>query len=166
MLVKKSPQRDTKLEKIQKAHVEDGENPSPTIRMLCPTRWTVKADAMDSILKNYDCLMELWEWSLSHVKDTNMKARIRGVRSHMSTVEYFYGLTLGECLLRHADNLSATLQTKDMSAAEGKTIAFKTVNAIETIRSDACFDLFGEKVTREAVNSDVDHPEIVKRQNT
>ena len=80
----------------------------------------MKADSMDSILKNYDCLMELWEWSIEKVKDTQMNARIRGVQVHMLTFDFFYGLTLGECLLRHAENLSATLQTKDLSASEGK----------------------------------------------
>ena len=48
-LVKKSPNRDTKLEKIRRASVDETEHPSPNIRMLCPTRWTVKADTLDSI---------------------------------------------------------------------------------------------------------------------
>ena len=40
-LVKDSPQRDTKLEKIRQAAANDGETPTAGIRVLCPTRWTV-----------------------------------------------------------------------------------------------------------------------------
>ena len=81
-LVKKSPQRVTKLEKIKNTHVDDGENPSPNIRMLCPTRRTVKADSMDSILKNYDCFMELWEWSIEKVKNTDESSYQRSSSTH------------------------------------------------------------------------------------
>ena len=56
-----------------------------------------------------------------------MKARIRGVKAHMMQFELYFRLALRECLLRHVDNLSATLQRKVLSAAEGKSIAMKTV---------------------------------------
>ncbi|CAC5378353.1 unnamed protein product [Mytilus coruscus] len=95
------------------------------IRVLCPTRWTVKADAMIAIINNYESLKKLWEWSLYKLKDTDMKARVRGVEAHMQRFDFFFGLSqfgLGECLLRTADNLSAGLQTKDLSAAEGKKV--------------------------------------------
>ena len=121
-LVKKSPNRDTKLEKIRRSAADETDSQSPSIRLLCPTRWTVKADAMNSILRNYNELMELWDWSTDNLKDPKMKARIRGVASHMRTFDCYFGLTLGECLLRSADNLSATLQAKGISAAEGKML--------------------------------------------
>ena len=31
----------------------------PGIRVLCPTRWTVRAEALKSILDNYNVLLEL-----------------------------------------------------------------------------------------------------------
>ena len=34
---------------------------SPGIRVLCPTRWTVHADSLKSVLDNYTVLQELWE---------------------------------------------------------------------------------------------------------
>lgn len=149
--MKKSPQRDTRLEKIRQTSVgEQGDSPGPNIRMLCPTRWTVRADAMDSILKNYENLMELWDWSLDHVKDAKMKARIRGVQTHMTKFEFYFGLSLGECLLRNADNLSAAIQKKEISAAESHCLARKTVTTISKIRTDDSFDLFWNLVTKKA----------------
>jgi len=37
------------------------EGSSPGIRVLCPTRWTVRADSLASITKNYTVLQSTWE---------------------------------------------------------------------------------------------------------
>jgi len=85
-LVKKSPKRNTKLDAIR----ESTENDSKSVHRLCPTRWTVRGEALESFLNNYHELMELWSWSLDEVKDTEMKARIRGVMSVMSSFEFIF----------------------------------------------------------------------------
>ena len=56
---------------------------SPGMRLLCPTRWTVKADSLKSVLDNYETLMETWNESVEVLKDTEMKARVLGVLSQM-----------------------------------------------------------------------------------
>ena len=47
------------------------------IRRLCPTRWTVRADSMQSIINNYEELTQLWEWSLEEYTDTETKAHVQ-----------------------------------------------------------------------------------------
>ncbi len=47
------------------------------------------ANALQSILANYEALLKLWEESLEHVKETEMRARIIGVQSCMRTFEFF-----------------------------------------------------------------------------
>ena len=163
-LVKKSPQRDTYLEKLRQTSTSELKSPNPKIRVLCPTRWTVKSDALHSIMENYDNLMALWDWSLAKVSDSDMKARIRGVQEFMPKFEFFFGLSVGESLLRNADNLSAALQAKDMSAAESYSIAMKTVQTLRYVRTDQCFDLFWEKVLRKAKSKNVDDP-VLPRQH-
>ena len=34
---------------------------APGVRTLCPTRWTVRAESLYSILANYDHILLLWE---------------------------------------------------------------------------------------------------------
>lgn len=72
---------------------------TPGIRVLCPTRWTVRAEALRSILENYQVLLELWIESVHIVKDTEMKARIRGVELQMKSFNYFYGVIFGDLIL-------------------------------------------------------------------
>jgi len=59
-LVKKSPQRNTKLDKIR----AETQNESRGVHAFCPTRWTVRGESLEAVLNNYMKLMELWEWSL------------------------------------------------------------------------------------------------------
>lgn len=54
----------------------------------------------------------------------------------MFTFEYLFGNVLGEILLKHADNLSRTLQDKAMSAAEGQEIARMTVDTMKLLRNE------------------------------
>ena len=86
--------------------------------LLCPTIWTIRTDAMTSIISNYNVLHELWEWSLDNCTVTEMKAQIRGVQVHMQQFEFFFGLVLGCNLLLHTVSLSVCLQRESLSAAE------------------------------------------------
>ena len=166
-LVKKSPKRDSQLEKMQKemrdGHASNTMQSKHGIRLLCPTRWTVRAEAMESILENYQVLVDLWDWSLTNCSDTDMKARIRGVASHMMKFDFFFGLCLGQCMLRHADTLSATLQKEDMSAAEGQAVAAMTVKTLRSMRTDEQFQMFWNVTTKKADLCHVDQPKLPRR---
>ena len=69
-LNKKSPKRDTMLQKIQK----DISLEYPGFRVLCPTRWTVRAESTKSILDNWVALQQVWDESL----DGNLEPEIKG----------------------------------------------------------------------------------------
>lgn len=46
------------------------------IRVLCPTGWTVKADALTSIMQNFKALQCTMDKAVDAVRDTETKARI------------------------------------------------------------------------------------------
>ena len=51
------------------------------------------------------------------------------------------------CVLKHADNLSKTLQSPALTAAEAHHIANLTCQTLERIRNDECYDFFLGKGT-------------------
>ena len=153
-LIKKSPRRDAIFKRLKEEMGSD----SPGIRVLCPTRWTVRAEAFKSILDNFSVLLELWDESLQVVKDTEMKARIQGVSAQMKKFEFFFGVSLGLLILRHTDNLSRTVQKGDTSAAEGLEVVSLTLTTLKLIRNDASFDPFWQRVRASAKEVDVDKP--------
>ena len=63
----------------------------------------------------------------------------------MRKFAFMFGAMLGECLLRHNDNLSNAFQSPQVSAAEGQKISALTLTCktLET-RNDLAFGLFGE----------------------
>ena len=71
-IVTKSPQRDTYLKQIR---IERGHEDS-NVHSFCSARWAMHGQTLQSILDNYKELMEFWEWSLSVVSETEMKAKL------------------------------------------------------------------------------------------
>ena len=158
-LIQYSPQR-----KACFAYLKADLAPStPGVRALCPTHWTVRAEALQSILDNYEVLIELWIESLDVIKDSDMKARINGVASQMKGFDFFYGVSLGQLILCHSDNLSRTLQRSDMSAAERQEVTRLTVTSLRSLRSESMFKLFWDKVTKIAASLGVTEPKLPRQ---
>ena len=140
-LVKYSPHREALFREIQ---LQDDNAPgtqSVAVHALCPMRWTVWADSMESIIRNYHTLQLLWNQDIDLIRDTETIARIKGVTSQMKSFNYFFALVLGEILLRHTNNLSRTLQ-KNISASEGQLVANMTRRTLQSMRNGQQFDLF------------------------
>ena len=95
--------------------------------VLCPTRWTVRAEALASITENYEALgiPQLKIPICEHVLDYSDGASIQ----------------LGRKLLNIVDNSSRSLQAKTMSACEGQTLGRITQASFQSMRNDECFDL-------------------------
>ena len=67
-LVKYSPKTAVQFEKLKNELVPD----CPGFRVLCPTRWTVRAASLKSIIDNYSALQELWHVSGGDVADPSV----------------------------------------------------------------------------------------------
>ena len=143
-LVKRSPRRESHLKKIR---IEKG-NKEENVQDFCPTCWTVQGSTPGSILKNHAELIELWEFPVDIVKDTEMKARIIGVQAIMKSFQLYFGCKLGERLLGQTDNLSRTLQNRDLSAMDTISLAEVVIKTLEKERSENQFELFWKKNQR------------------
>ncbi len=159
-LIKYSSRREGIFKSIKEARLDD----TSGIRVLCPTRWTVRADALASITNNFKALMLTWEETAKVVKDTDTKCRIYGVSKIMNSFDYIiFGNILGEMLLKHSDNLSSTLQHKSLSAAEGQKIAHMTLEVIKRLRNEESFDLFWMKVEKFSEENGIEKPSLPRR---
>ena len=96
-------------------------------------------------------------------RDTETKARIIGVKSQMHTFKYFFGVHLEQLILGHSDNLSKTLQRRDISAAEGQQVTEMTVKTLLSIRSDEKFNLFWQNIISLAESLDVSEPRLPRQ---
>ena len=149
-LVKFSPKCNSHLRKIhEEEYYENKEKlrgKMQTLRLFSQTHWTVRS----IIVK----LEELCNWCLVEYKE--YKARIHGVQAQMETFDYFFRLRLGILLLRHSDNLSMSLQAKNLCTTEAQKITKSTVNTLKKMRSDEKFNLFWKNVENKAAIFDAD----------
>ena len=109
---------------------------------MCLTQWTVRGDAIESIMEHYDTLSQLWDECLETRLDPNIKGRIIGVQTQMTTFDLLFGLQLSMKFLKITDNLSRTLQKQSMSAAEGQAVAELTVKTLKSRHTDGNFNAF------------------------
>ena len=107
---------------------------------------TVRGEALAAVINNHAELMELWDWSLTFSKDVEMKARIRGVKSMMTTFEFDFGCTLGEQLLRQTDNPGRALHDSSTSAAQGNRLTLDVVKTLLKDQNDSSFSVFWARI--------------------
>ena len=74
-----------------------------------------------------------------------------------------FGVAFGQLILRHRDNLSKTLQSPKLSAAEGQRIALMTVATLHVLRDDTQFDLFWKSLQETRTKLDVDDPVLPRK---
>ena len=70
-----SPKRDAKLHSIQAENNSSGSNKNgefvdglknPTKKLFCHTRWTTRVSCLNGVIRNFDELQNLWDWSLEN----------------------------------------------------------------------------------------------------
>ena len=141
-LIKKSPKRETLLKKV-KAESLDTTN---GLRVLCPTRWTVRAASLRSILDNYGHLQDVWLQTLDGKVDSEMRTRIGGVQWQMKSFEMFFTMNLGSLILGQTDNLSRALQATHLAAGNMSSLAEVVLNYFRSKRSEEEFNKFYDVV--------------------
>ena len=129
-----TPHRESIFKQVKETTLTTG---SSGICVLCPIR-----DSSASIISKYDALLITWDEALVEVRDAETKARIIGWQLRSNCL-IFFGAVLGENLLHQSDNLSQTLQSATMSAAEGQQFTFMVVNTLKAMRSDEALSCSG-----------------------
>ena len=145
-LLRFSPKRAATFDRIRVEDPMEDNAPSQGIRAFCPTRWTVRGDALESILDHWATLSLLWEECLETRLDPDVKARIIGVKAQMNSFSLLFGVHLSKTILQITDNLSRSLQKESRSAAEGQGIAALSLETLKACRSDEAFESFYSRV--------------------
>lgn len=116
---------------------------------------------------NYSVLQtSLDTFTIMAARDMEMSARVNGIASQLEKFNFLFGVFLGERVLRLADNLSCTLQKKELSAAEGNSAALLTCDALSALRSTAEFERFWCIVLDKASEVGIDEPSLPRRRKT
>ena len=138
--LKNSPKRQAIFQTVKAKVCPDAAN----LRPLCPTRWTVRAVALQSILDNYTALQDALEEISSERDDHGAKAK--GFLSTLERFSTFFGARLGLLVFGITEGLSSFLQSKDVSVGVALKQSECVLSFLMKERSDAAFDKFYEKI--------------------
>ena len=101
-------------------------------RTLYPTRWTVRAESLASVNRNYSVLQSSLNcFSEMASRDLEMSSRVNGIAAQLEKFDFLF-----------ADKLSRSLQQKKLSAAEGHRAAMLTCDTLSALRSESEFSKF------------------------
>ena len=89
-LIKKSPKRDAIFNKL-KDEISEG---SPGIRILCPTRWTVRSEALTSISENYHVLQLTWDAAMEVTKTLKQELGLEELQHRWRSLNFSLELNL------------------------------------------------------------------------
>ena len=157
-LIKKSAKREASLKHAKMVDFDT----SPGIRTLCPTKWTVKYGALNSIILNYSVLLEVFEEAFMNETVPEMKARRNGVCLQMMEFDFFFGISLTKVIFLH---LARSLQKKDLSALEGNKLYQLTFQTLKDVRAND-FENFYSEVLEKSEKLELNELKLPRRRKT
>ena len=137
---------------------------SPGFKPICPTRWTVRAESLCSVLTNYAVIISvLLEIVEEYRGNTEATASARRVYAVMEKISFLFGVMLVEKVFSLTDTLSRALQGKHMFAIEAKKYIAITVGSLKNLRCESKFVEFWSETKAKAEELGVDKPVLPRK---
>ena len=138
-LIRFSPKRCSLFETLQQQFAPG----APSLKLLCPTRWTVRTKAIEAVLSNYSFLQR----TLEEIQTGKDEYALKAVRygNTMCKFSTFFGLKLSYLIFSATEQLSTILQAKNTSLQEAVRASQLAIQYIQRQRLDTAFDTFYEQ---------------------
>ena len=148
-LIRFSPKRLFLFDSLRKDVSLNSGKTSQSLRMLCPTRWTVRhtCTSIDSIVKNYQILQTALE-EIQVGRDEYV-AKASGLLAHIEKFDTFFALKLAYLVFSSAEHLSINLQAVDITIQEALKGAELLITHLKSLRDDDSFNRFYDGVYQE-----------------
>ena len=154
-LINFSPKRKT----LFSSKLTENDQTGSTIKPLCPTRWTVRAASMRSVLEQYSVIMDTMQEVNETTRDEyGLKAG--GVLAAMEKFSTLFGLRLGHLLFGAAEETSIALQAKDISLQEVLSSVHITEAFFKRQRTEDAFNIFYAATEELADKLEISQPTI------
>ena len=96
--------------------------PGTSLRPLCPTRWTVRTEAIEAVLRNYPALLDALE-TISNESHDDYGRRANGILAQLERFDTYFGLKLSNLVFSATEQTSIALQGKSTTIQEALTAA-------------------------------------------
>ena len=142
-----SPKRLTLFNKLKAELAPE----NPNVKPLCPTRWTVRTSAINSVIKNYSVLLQ----ELEIIRDEfsgEASSKALGLLTVMEKFSTYFGLKLAYLVFVSTEQLAITLQAKNINAQICIESGHTAKNFLLRHRSTNNFGIFYKSAITESKN--------------
>jgi hypothetical protein len=160
-----SPKRLSQLQSVilNDCDAEDEKDAVPkvhrnTLRPLCPTRMTMQANSMASLLDNYKNVLELLDNLAAGNSDSASKAG--GLSVRMEKFDFFFSLNLLHFVFDIIERLASAVQNPAVTMDAAVGAAELAVDKFKSVRTEEGYEYFWLSVLRKQVSAGVDVPKI------
>ena len=144
-----SPKRHALFDSIRsQVALNTGELPSPSLRSICPTRWTVRNGSIHSVLLNYSILIKTLDEVRKGTDEYASKAS--GLLMKLESFDIFFGLKLSHLIFSASEQFSTNLQAKDPTIYEATHGAELLVSHYKSLRIESKFDRFYDDILEQS----------------
>ena len=133
-----------------------------SLRQLYPTRWTVRATSMQSVVDNYVAIMNTLETIASNDKSES-GSKAAGLFKSFHRFSTYFGLKLGVSVFERAEKLSRLLQSTHLPATDAKSAATSLIKSLRCSRQEQQFETFWTSTLSEAKKLEIDDPVLPRR---
>jgi len=156
-LIKISPERLNLFENLKSDVTLNTRETLPSLRTLCPTRWTVRHRAIASIFKNYKVLLTALD--IIQEGHDEYAAKGSGPLNRMEQFDTFFGLKLAHQIFAPAEQCSTNIQVVNITVQEPMKAANVLTSHLCSIRNESTFNRFYDHVIHESQSLTVE-PEL------
>ena len=126
----------------------------PSLKILCPTRWTVRTRTIEAVVSNYEVVIT----SLIEIHDTGRDEYALKAGGYLSTMEKFsafFGLKLSHLIYSATEQLSIALQGQNTTMQEAVESANLALRFLESQRNDDMFDRFYSRIVEDSTTTNI-----------
>ena len=136
---------------------------APTVRPMCPTRWTVRLRTLQSFVANFKpILLTLGELADERAgKESSIKAS--GLLTHIECFEFVFGMNVCLTVFQQTDMLSNALQTASLDIGEALVAAKLAVNDLRRARTNEFFESLYSKAENVCAENKFPPPSLPRK---
>lgn len=132
-----------------------------TLKSLSDTRWSCRAEALNSILLNYEVIIK----TLEEISETDISCgpEATSLLKNICDFEFVFCLVFLKDVMTHTNILSKYLQSINMNYAAVISMSTQTINIFKEMRSDKKFDEMWDKVIEMAIENNIEPAQLPRK---
>ncbi|CAI6371179.1 unnamed protein product [Macrosiphum euphorbiae] len=135
-----------------------------TLKSISTTRWACRSEAISAVKENYSSILAAIEEIIDNTKQSDVRAKGKGILHHMKTFEFVFAMLMLDPILSSILKTSVFLQSPNINLLTAVEIVESLKKLLVSMRNteDDFTDIY-HKTIQMCKNYDIEIPQLKKR---